>query len=653
MKKLFLFVLLGLAISINAQINSDSINSIIDTCKTTKGKLNALYDATKDAVLKNTDYEYIENTIASIVNKENTVISKAQGFYYLGYIYYKQEKLNEAISNFFKALPIAEQEKNQKLSALIHNRLGNAYKDLKNPDFAKKHYRHALDAYHTAGLKEDVSEMCNLLGTMYKNENVLDSALLYHKKALEIRLKLGDKKLLASTYNNLGLVYKKKKDYDLALNYLKLALNIRKEIKDKKGTAGASINIGNVLIGLDKNSEALQYIKEGTELAYSIGAGDFYKNGLEGLSDCYFNLGDYKLSSIYRKRYVKVNDSLSTEEINKQISELSAQYESGKKDAELQLQEEKLKTQQSEIKKQKLFILSVVVVLLLVLLLIFFVYRSYRINKKNAIDLARKNIIIEQKNKEITDSINYARRIQASLLPAESIISKHLHDYFILYRPKDIVSGDFFWFYAHPQKQNCFLLAVADCTGHGVPGAFMSLIGKEKLDKAVTESDSPSKILNCLNVLVKASLQQDSNQVARDGMDIALIQMQFHSNGASIKYAGANRPLWIIRKDTHNIEETKATKHAIAGFTEEQQQFEEHNLELQKGDSIYLFTDGYADQFGGELSKKLTSKSLKKLLLAQQHHNMNEQRMYYTEFIDKWMSGQEQVDDILLLGIKI
>lgn len=614
-------------------------------------KFNVLYTASKNNVFISKDYEYVNAKISELVSQDNISKNRANGFLYLGWIYSAQKKLNESVSYYFKALEIAEADKNLELIAKINDRLGNAYKDLNNTAFAKKHFNYALQAYGSAGLEEDKSEMFNVLGTLYKNENIIDSALFYHKKALEIRLKLKNKKLLASTYNNLGLVYKKNKDYDLALNYLKLALAIRKEANDKKGIAGASINIGNVLNAQKKPKEALEFIKEGTTLAYEIKAGDFYKNGIEAFSDAYYSLGDYKAAADYLSRAKKIIDSLEVEQVNKQISELSAQYESNKKDAELTLQEEKLKSQTSEIKRQKAFIISVGVVLALVILLIFFVYRSYRINKKNAVRLSRQNIIIEQKNKEIVDSINYARRIQNSILPSDGIIQKHLTDFFVLYKPKDIVSGDFYWISS--QKNNSLLIAVADCTGHGVPGAFMSLIGKEKLDKAITESDSPARILSYLNNEVKASLQKESNEQAQDGMDIALIKLQPTANGAIVNYAGANRPLWVIKNNAQEIEETKATKSAIAGFTGVNHVFEEHQLNLNKGDTIYMFTDGYADQFGGENAKKLTSKSFKKLLLSQHTKSMREQKNYYTTFIENWMKDQEQVDDILVIGIRV
>lgn len=635
-----------------SQLNKDSIKTIIDTTSNLKKQLVTLLSICKNNSLTNTELEFIKDEVSICVNKENTTSSKALGLYYLGYIYYSQKKLNQSIEYYFKSLELAELNKDFTLIGDIHNRLAYSFNDSKNIPYAKKHFSHALESYYTVHKTEDISEVFNMLGTIYKNEERLDSALFYHKKALDIRIKLNNKKLLASTYNNIGLVYKKKKDYQLALDYLKLALQMRKDINDKKGIAGASINIGNVLIAQNKFKEAMEYSSIGTAMAYKIKAGDFYKNGVNSMANCYYGLNDFKMAADYREREKVINDSLANEQVNKQISELAAQYESNRKDAELQLQQEKIKNRDTELKRQKLFTVSATVVLLLVVLLIFFIYRGYRINKQNAKDLAKQNTIIEQKNKEITDSINYAKRIQYSILPSENAMQKYLNEFFILYQPKDIVSGDFFWF--HPlNNSNTCLIAAADCTGHGVPGAFMSLIGKEKLDKAAVISSSPSEILKELNIAVKYSLQQDSDFTSQDGMDIALIKLERNNDVATLTYAGANRPLWIIRSGSSAIEDIKATKHAIAGFTSDTQLFAEHQINLAKGDTIYLFTDGYSDQFGGEKSKKLTSGAFRKLILANCKSNLTEQRNTLQSFMQKWMFNQEQVDDILVIGIRI
>jgi serine phosphatase RsbU (regulator of sigma subunit) len=255
---------------------------------------------------------------------------------------------------------------------------------------------------------------------------------------------------------------------------------------------------------------------------------------------------------------------------------------------------------------------------------------------------------LAQKNHEIKDSINYAQRIQNAILTSKSEINETLKECFVLFKPKDIVSGDF---YFYVKKDNTVLIAAADCTGHGVPGALMSMIGTEKLISAALDSIQPSAILNSLNKGIKTSLRQSDHEGStRDGMDIALTSINLATHAVS--YAGANRPIWIIRHGSKEVEEIKATKKAIGGFTPDDQHFESHEIQLNKGDTYYLFTDGYADQFGSN-GKKLMTKKFRELLINIQHLSMVHQEKYLDDFIENWKKGVEQIDDILVIGVRL
>ncbi len=264
-------------------------------------------------------------------------------------------------------------------------------------------------------------------------------------------------------------------------------------------------------------------------------------------------------------------------------------------------------------------------------------------------EVEKSKLAAEEKNKNITDSINYAKRIQQAKLPKKEEIFASLPDCFILFKPKDIVSGDFYFF--HKTKKEIYIV-VADCTGHGVPGAFMSMIGSEKLHDAVTHNSGTSEILKHLNIGLKNSLHQtESSDSTKDGMDIALCSVDLEN--CVVKYAGANRPIWIIRKGFTIVEEIKATKKAIGGYTEDNQHFESHEIKLQPGDTFYISTDGYADQFGGQLGKKLMTKKFKEILIGIQGKPMCEQEIYLDSFIEDWKAGAEQVDDILVIGVRL
>jgi serine phosphatase RsbU (regulator of sigma subunit) len=294
-----------------------------------------------------------------------------------------------------------------------------------------------------------------------------------------------------------------------------------------------------------------------------------------------------------------------------------------------------------------------VYVLILVSCIFLIVWWNGRRLRAKAIELTEEvrkaTHTITEKQKEIIDSITYAKRIQRAMLPHRKDIWAAFPQSFVLFKPKDIVSGDFYFF--HKNNQSVFI-AVADCTGHGVPGAFMSMVGAGKLNDAVSQSTDTSEILSLLNKGIKTALKQsDSAESTRDGMDIALCSVDIENR--IVQYAGANRPLWIIRKGQTEVEETKATKKAIGGLTEDNQHFESHVLKLQQGDTFYICTDGYADQFGGQTGKKLMTKKLKEVIIEIQNKSMKEQEQYLDNFVENWKAGTEQVDDILVIGIRI
>ncbi|MFL5754610.1 MAG: SpoIIE family protein phosphatase [Bacteroidia bacterium] len=257
---------------------------------------------------------------------------------------------------------------------------------------------------------------------------------------------------------------------------------------------------------------------------------------------------------------------------------------------------------------------------------------------------------LEHKNQEITDSINYAKRIQLSILPDLKEINKSWADTFVFYQPKDIVSGDFYWY--RKINENEFLIAVADCTGHGVPGGFMSMICSDKLHQGADRSNDPSEILFYTNNAVKHALNQGNVEGGgKDGMEIALLRVNIKTK--QVSYSGANRFLWIIRKGTDDIEDIKPTKASIGSFTEHDFRYELHTFDLESGDRLYMSSDGYPDQFGGPDEKKYLTRNFKKFILKIKEHPVEKQRILLQEEINNWMNGIEQVDDLLVIGLRM
>ena len=290
--------------------------------------------------------------------------------------------------------------------------------------------------------------------------------------------------------------------------------------------------------------------------------------------------------------------------------------------------------------------------------------------EKSKMELEEKNEIIEEKNKDITDSISYARHIQSAILPNRGEMEKYLKNYYIFFSPKDIVSGDFYWF---SKRGNKLFFAVCDCTGHGVPGAFVSMIGNNLLNQTINEYgiEDPGEILSNLNKGMIMVFTNEGEIEARDGMDMSLLVLDMDANAKEIRkvsYAGANNSMYLIRKGIggsdlakmdwvagfeNDLLEIKADKEAIGGFTDPNYVFNSRVIELEPGDLVYAFSDGFMDQFGGPKGKKFMKKNFKKLFLEYVDLDMNTQGKNMKERIKQWMGEGEQIDDILVIGIKV
>jgi serine phosphatase RsbU (regulator of sigma subunit) len=304
---------------------------------------------------------------------------------------------------------------------------------------------------------------------------------------------------------------------------------------------------------------------------------------------------------------------------------------------------------------QKFINTAIIIIALIISVLLFFAVRNYiRQKKQNVIIENNKNEISEQhdllteKSKEITDSITYAKRIQTAILPPIKLIKTSLPESFVLYQPKDVISGDFYWLLPKANDGST-LFAAADCTGHGVPGAMVSVVCNSALNRSVKEFglSNPGDVLSKTRELVIEEFEKSDEEV-KDGMDIAMCSL----NGTTMKYSGAYNPLWIIRKGSSEVEEIKAHKQAI-GLVENPTNFPTHTVELNQGDSVYIFSDGFADQFGGERGKKYKSLNFKRFLLSIQNHSLQKQGQFLSEEFASWRRDLEQIDDVCVMGIRV
>lgn len=263
-------------------------------------------------------------------------------------------------------------------------------------------------------------------------------------------------------------------------------------------------------------------------------------------------------------------------------------------------------------------------------------------------ELQIKNEQITVKNKEITDNVNYARRIQSAILPELSTIRETFSKSFVLYLPKDIVSGDFFSFFRNDKNA---IIITADCTGHGVTGAFLSVVGNSLLRQIINERriNDPGLVLDNLHEEMISALNQRNNE-STDGMDVAICSLDLERN--VLKYAGANRPLWIVRGEELIVH--SPNKFPVGGLQiTHEENFLSHEIQLKPNDAFYIFSDGYADQFGGEAGKKLMTKKFKEMLLSIQHLEMDAQQKYLSDYLESWKGENEQVDDVLVIGVRV
>ncbi|MFT5779404.1 MAG: serine phosphatase RsbU (regulator of sigma subunit) [Crocinitomicaceae bacterium] len=271
-------------------------------------------------------------------------------------------------------------------------------------------------------------------------------------------------------------------------------------------------------------------------------------------------------------------------------------------------------------------------------------FRRWKETQGQKRTIEERNKLVELKNEEILDSISYAKRIQNAILPSESMLKEHLKGSFVFYKPKDIVAGDFYWL---EHKDGKVLFAAADCTGHGVPGAMISVVCNNGLNRSVLEFGltDPGQILDKTREIVIHEFEKSDDDV-KDGMDIALCSLE----GNKLHYAGANNPLWIVRNG--EVLETKVHKQPISKF-DNLVNFQTNTVELQKGDTIYIFSDGYVDQFGGEKGKKFMTRAFHELLISIQDKSMEEQKIHLDDVFETWKGNLEQIDDVCVIGVKI
>ena len=645
----------------------------------------------------------------------------------IGSIYKDQGDITKGLEYYHKSLKIREEIKDKKGIAIALNNIGIIYKNQGDAQKGLEYYHKSLKIQKEIKDKHGIASSLNNIGFIYDNYGdplcrttkelcfmeSQDKALEYYQMSLKIREEIKDQSGVAQSFNNIGSIYlhlseeknkqsgvQQSQQIKKALEYFQKSLKIQEEIKDKSGIASSLSNIANVLLKEDKVNEALALANRSLQISEELGYPKNIMSVAFLLKRIYQKQNKHKEAFNMYELYIQMRDSINNQQTKKASIKKQFQYQYEKQAAADSVKNSEgqkvknalLKAQDAQIKQEKTKSYALYGGLALVLVFAGFMVNRFRVTNKQKqiielkeIETQKQNVtitqqkhLVEEKHKEITDSINYAERIQRSFLATSELLNENLNNksvagslkvtdnYFVFFQPKDIVSGDFYW--ASLLSNGNFALATSDSTGHGVPGAIMSILNISCLEKAVEQEKltEPADILNHTRTKIIERLKKDGSvDGGKDGMDCSLICFDFENN--KLTYAAANNPIWIVRKQfahtsvnssvveniQHELIELPSDKMPVGKHEKDHISFKQHTVHLQKGDVVYAFTDGLPDQFGGPKGKKFMYKKLKELLISIAHMSMPEQKTIIKSSLNNWKGNLEQVDDICVIGIKI
>ncbi len=549
-------------------------------------------------------------------------------------------------------------------------------------------YAKALEYYErTLQLKKNLNEPATLSEAYNQIANTLvlqgeaDQAIQYYLQSLQINETLKDAKGVATNYTNLGGAYYKKREYDNSINYHIKAISLADSLDNKALIAYNFERLGETYLRIKEYDNAQKAYQQLLQIGKSEINRNYRKTAYQGLSQVFAELEDYRKAYENYQKYMDEKETLFKELQNEARKNIDITQDQLNDAIEIQnLQQEKYEIQEEKL-TQRTWFFSIIITLILVLtFILYFNNRRNRIanlklieqqkvieeknkaleaqqakisNQNNAIQSKSATLEatfqeIARKNKDITASINYAKRIQESMLSRDHNFVNVLPEYFVFYRPRDIVSGDFYWF-AH--RGDKVFVAAVDCTGHGVPGAIMSMLGDSYLNQIINLQGitAPDKILAELHKNIQIALNQENNN-NQDGMDVAICVID--QKNKVLEYSGASRELFIIQEDQYQAIES--TKLPIGGFQKERpRDFETLTFDISKPTWIYIYSDGYQDQFGGPKGRKFAKSRLHKTLFGIYKNPMNTQKKLLEKTLEDWMGQNRQMDDIMVVGLKL
>jgi serine phosphatase RsbU (regulator of sigma subunit) len=558
---------------------------------------------------------YLQQAEISGNNKQ-----KAKGNCNVGVILKEQKKYDEALLYFNKTIQIGISMNDFNTQFVGYSNKGNIY-----------------------------NEKAKLKNNKYLNQLAIDNYI----KAQQVISKIddGDYRNPIMLYANMGNVYADLNQYDKAIEYFSEAITLVKENEFFPQAALIYNNLTGIYLDLNDLKMAEKYLKEANDCSIKSQSSDNLAQSYQNYARYYELKGDYANAFKSYKLYKSYNDSTFNTENTERLKELELKIEFEKKESIKQAEQDKKDAvAQEEKNKQRIITISISIVLILVVVLAFFIFNGLKkqrlankIISEQKEEVHKQKTIIEEHQKEMVDSINYAKKIQYALLAQEDLLKKNLLNYFIMFNPKDIVSGDFYWAAEHNNK---FYLACCDSTGHGVPGAFMSLLNMGFLSEAIKEKniEHPHEIFNYVRLRLINSI---SSEEQKDGMDGIIICIDKKTN--EITYAAANNePILISNNQLIELPKDKMP----VGKGERMESFSLRSITTAPGDVLYLYTDGFADQFGGPKGKKFKYKPLNELLLSFSNHPLEKQKDELDANFTSWKGNLEQVDDVCIIGIR-
>lgn len=610
------------------EYGSSAFNEVMEASKIAFNLANKLKLKKKKAKLY--------NTIGDVLfNRAN--YQESFKYYYAGYKFSDsiKSKFYTAMSAYNLGWQAAIQQKNYKDVSYIYMAM-QIGKEIKS-DAIMLRTENALGSFYTDKYERE------------KRSSDFDSAVKYFNSAIETCKSIKAFGAVAPLYNNLGQLFYHSKDFKSSIFYYEQAKTIFKD--DSNNIAACILRIGISKGALNESKEALKNLDFAYRYSVYHDFLELRKDCLLGYTEIYKSLKDHKRLFEVQKEYNELNDKINKDLHAFTISNLEADYNYARSEAgNIQLKQI-AEINELKNKRKTIYIVLLIVIGLVIIVIAFLLYKQNNLRKKINSQLQGQNKIISDKKQEILQSIEYAKGIQTTFLPEQGILTKAVRSSFVLYLPKDVVSGDFFWFKQNNNAQQ-FYIACADCTGHGVPGALMSMVGINMLQQICHDNTghTPSTVLKQLNNAIKDALKQHTEtNKQRDGMDLAFVRLDLDTN--KLHYAGANRPLYIVRNG--EVIEIKPTKYAIGGYTPIDQEYAQHEYSLKQNDLVILSTDGYADQFGGPEGKKMMTKQFKQQLTGIAHLKPQEQKEALESFFLNWKGGKEQVDDVCVIGFSL